>query len=69
MADLQTHLTAARDHHVSPRHPAPDIEAVAQDVARETLVAKKAELERVKARCHVSRVYLGFIDHVLGSMA
>lgn len=68
MADLQTHLTEAWTHNVKTGFvPHGNVGQCATEIPREDLLAKKAELERVKLRCHISRVYLGFIDRVLAA--
>ncbi len=66
MGDLQTHLTEAWSHNVKTGFvPHGNVGLCATEIAREELLTKKAELERVKLRCHISRVYLGFINRVL----
>lgn len=65
MSDLQTHLTEAWNRSVSVKSPLPRVADCAAEIPHDQLVAKRKELLSVKGRCHVSRVYLGFVEQVL----
>jgi hypothetical protein len=65
MPDLSWHLTRAWDYSVSPTHGAPIPEDCAAEFSTDELLARRKQLLPVRERCHISRVYLAYIDRVL----
>jgi len=65
MPDLAWHLTQAWNYSVSPTHGLPSAEDCAAEFSTDELLARRKELLPVRERCHISRVYLAFLDRVL----
>lgn len=63
MTDIEAHL-AAGYLRASNGGTDPAL-ACAAEIPRPVLIARAAELQQVKDRCHISRVQLAFINRVL----